>query len=120
MSAHYLFKYRLSQRSTSLRGLFDRIKARHGSNQIIHLFPALPASLAVETGRVWMPKADLTLQIYDEIRDCGFVRALAIGDTHMGMAGIGPVADFPILVKIPTQRAFLAILTAAGERAHSI
>jgi SMODS-associated and fused to various effectors sensor domain len=64
---------------TALRNLFDRIKARHGPRQLIHVFPALPASLAVETGRVWMPKADLALQVYDQIRDRGFVPALAIG-----------------------------------------
>jgi hypothetical protein len=43
------------------------------------VFPALPASLAVETGRVWMPKADPELRIYDQQRDKGFVYALKIG-----------------------------------------
>lgn len=62
-----------------LRGLFDTIKAHHGEGQVIQVFPALPASLAVETGRVWMPKADLQLVIYDQQRDRGFVPALAIG-----------------------------------------
>lgn len=63
---------------TALRALFDRIKARHGENTPIHVFPALPASLAVETGRVWMPKADLDLLIYDQQPGAGFVRALSI------------------------------------------
>jgi SMODS-associated and fused to various effectors sensor domain len=62
-----------------LRSLFDQIKAQHGPDRMIHVFPALPVSLAVETGRVWMPKADLTLQVYDQIRDQGFLPALAIG-----------------------------------------
>jgi hypothetical protein len=39
-----------------LRSLFDRIKAVHGEGVVIHVFPAMPASLAVELGRVWMPK----------------------------------------------------------------
>ena len=64
---------------TALRGLFDATKARHGDGVTIHVFPALPASLAVETGRVWMPKADPELRIYDQQRDKGFVSALTIG-----------------------------------------
>ena len=63
----------------ALRGLFDAIKARHGYGVPIHIFPALPASLAVETGRVWMPKADPELKIYDQQRENGFVYALTIG-----------------------------------------
>lgn len=64
---------------SALRRLFDRIKAHHGDGAPIHVFPALPASLAVETGRVWMPKADPELRIYDQQRDVGFVEALTIG-----------------------------------------
>lgn len=63
----------------ALRTLFDAIKARHGDGVPIHIFPALPASLAVETGRVWMPKADSELRIYDQQREKGFVYALTIG-----------------------------------------
>lgn len=62
-----------------LRSLFDAIKARHGDIVPIHVFPALPASLAVETGRVWMPKADPELRVYDQQREKGFVPALTIG-----------------------------------------
>ncbi|MGO4407723.1 SAVED domain-containing protein [Bosea sp. RAF48] len=54
-----------------LRGVYDRIKAAHGENAIIHVFPAVPISVAVETGRVWMPKADLPLLIYDQNRKSG-------------------------------------------------
>lgn len=64
---------------TALRLLFDQIKACHGDNVPIHVFPALPASLAIETGRVWMPKADPELRIYDQQRDAGFIAALTIG-----------------------------------------
>jgi hypothetical protein len=63
----------------ALRSLFDAIKARHGDTVTVHVFPALPASLAVETGRVWMPKADPELRIYDQQREKGFVPALTIG-----------------------------------------
>lgn len=63
----------------ALRRLFDRIKAHHGDGVPIHVFPALPASLAVETGRIWMPKADPELRIYDQQGEKGFVSALTIG-----------------------------------------
>jgi hypothetical protein len=63
----------------ALRRLFDRIKARHGEGMPVHVFPALPASLAVETGRVWMPKADPELRIYDQQGEKGFVFSLTIG-----------------------------------------
>ena len=50
------------------RQLLDRIKAKHGQDTVLHLFPAVPVSVAVEIGRVWMPKADLPLRIYDQNR----------------------------------------------------
>lgn len=56
-----------------LRRLYDRIKARHGKGVILHVFPVLPASLAVEVGRVWMPKSDLALRLYDNHRSHGFI-----------------------------------------------
>ena len=65
---------------TALRRLLDRIKARHGQNAVLNIFPALPASLAVETGRVWMPKSDLAMTIYDQSRSAGFVPTFTLGD----------------------------------------
>lgn len=62
-----------------LRALFNEVKAHHGEHHVINLFPVLPVSLAVEVGRVWMPKSDLKLLIYDQIRGQGFVPAFAIG-----------------------------------------
>jgi len=59
----------------------DNIKALHGQSTTIHIFPAMPAALAVEFGRVRMPKADLPLLIYDENRGAGgFQPALTIGE----------------------------------------
>lgn len=61
------------------RELFRRLLARHGSQQCLQVFPAMPASAAVEVGRVHMPKADLPLEVYDEQRtNGGFVHALTI------------------------------------------
>lgn len=63
-----------------VRILFDEIKAVHGEDAVISIFPALSVSAAVEVGRVWMPKADLPLQIYDQNRACGgFEPVLLIG-----------------------------------------
>lgn len=59
------------------RLLLDCIKARHGQDALLHIFPAVPVSIAVEIGRVWMPKADLPLCIYDQNRKLGgFVKTL--------------------------------------------
>jgi SMODS-associated and fused to various effectors sensor domain len=61
-----------------VRKLYDSIKAAHGENGLIHVFPAIPVSTAVEMGRVWMPKADLPLLIYDQRPGEGFVARLRI------------------------------------------
>jgi hypothetical protein len=54
-----------------LRRVFDEIKASHGENAVINVFPALPVSAAVEVGRVWMPKADLPMTVFDQNRQVG-------------------------------------------------
>jgi hypothetical protein len=60
--------------------LFDEIKAVHGEDAVLSIFPALPVSAAVEVGRVWMPKSDLPLQVSDQNRARGgFEPALLIG-----------------------------------------
>lgn len=55
----------------AFRKVLDKIKATHGESEAIHIFPAVPVSVAVEIGRVWMPKADLPLVVYDQNRDSG-------------------------------------------------
>lgn len=72
----------LSAFRTTLRSLYNEIKARHGEGKVIHLFPIMPAALAVETGRVWMPKADLEMLIYDQIREKGFVPTISLGSSN--------------------------------------
>jgi hypothetical protein len=63
------------------RELLNRMKAVHGEGVTIHVFPAVPVSIAVEIGRVWMPKADLPLRLYDQNRKRGgFVFAFDIGN----------------------------------------
>ncbi len=57
--------------------LLDTIKATHGQGKTLHVFPACPVSIAIEIGRVWYPKADLPMRIYDQNID-GFSFALEI------------------------------------------
>lgn len=62
-----------------MRKALDLIKAKHGEKTLLHVFPAMPVSTAVEFGRVWMPKADLPLIIYDQNRKLnGFAKAIQI------------------------------------------
>ena len=62
------------------RSVLSSIKDHHGPNVSVCLFPAVPVSIAVEIGRVWMPKADLPLRIFDESRaDGGFVERHQLG-----------------------------------------
>lgn len=69
----------LSEFRTSCRQIFDLIKSKHGQNSKLHIFPAMPVSAAIEFGRVWMPKADLDLIIYDQNKNRnGFYRTINI------------------------------------------
>jgi hypothetical protein len=62
-----------------VRPLMDRIKARHGENTLLRVFPTMPVALAVDFGRILMPKADLPLRIYDQNHQSGgFAPALDI------------------------------------------
>ena len=62
-----------------LRSQLSAIKSTHCENAIINVFPAIPVSVAIELGRVWMPKADLPLCIFDQSYDSGgFVQRLQI------------------------------------------
>ncbi len=64
---------------TIARSLFNQIKASYKATDTLHIFPACGVSVAVELGRVRMPKADMSWQIYDENTSRGgFVPALKI------------------------------------------
>jgi len=61
------------------RGLMVQIEGRHGRQTELHVFPASPAAIAVELGRIRMPKANLKWRIYDQVNERqGFVPALRI------------------------------------------
>lgn len=49
-----------------VRNAYSRIKQVYSTENSIHIFPVMPNSCAIETGRVWMEKADLPLIIYDQ------------------------------------------------------
>lgn len=69
----------LSEFRRTVRGLLDRIKLEHGEDVKIHVFPVMPVSTAIELGRVWNPKSQLPLVIYDQNpKTNGFARALEI------------------------------------------
>jgi hypothetical protein len=59
--------------------LLNRIQAAHGEFATLHVFPAMPVALAVDFGRIIMPKAELKLQVYDQNQSLsGFVAALTL------------------------------------------
>jgi len=58
--------------------LLSELRA-HGRDASIHIFPAVPNSVAVEMGRLLLPKTDTPLKIYDEDREKGgFTFALEV------------------------------------------
>lgn len=68
----------LSTFRSIVRALFDEIKAAYSESTLLHVFPVAAVSVAVEFGRVRMPKADMPWRIYDQIGGRGFVNALDI------------------------------------------
>lgn len=65
-----------------MKEAFREIKKMHGQDVVLNVFPAMPISLAVQLGRVWMPKADLSMRIFDQnYVTGGFSEALKI--THI-------------------------------------
>ena len=70
---HILSKFR-----SMIRYVFDKIKSYHHCNEL-HIFPAMPVSAAIEFGRVWMPKADMPMVIYDQNKKKGgFYKTITI------------------------------------------
>ncbi|MDM1503939.1 SAVED domain-containing protein [Myroides marinus] len=60
-----------------VRDAYSKIKLNYKNE--IHIFPVMPNSCAIETGKVWMEKADLSLIIYDQnSTNNGFKKVLEI------------------------------------------
>jgi hypothetical protein len=50
----------------TFRELLNRVKAIHGQDALLHIFPACPVAIAIEIGRVRMPKVDMPYRLYDQ------------------------------------------------------
>lgn len=75
-------KKHLQDFSIEIRKLFNKIKALYGAKTPIHIFPAMPIASAIELGRVWMPKADMPLHIYDQnTANGGFSKVIEINNS---------------------------------------
>lgn len=69
----------ISQFKMLVRPLLDRIKTAHGQTMPLHVFPAVPVTVAVALGQTRMPKADMPWKIYDQVNALGgFISALSI------------------------------------------
>lgn len=65
-SVHFLrAKEQLELFTKAWRRLLSRIREHHGEECEIHLFPAVPASVAIEVGRALLPKIDPKLHVYN-------------------------------------------------------
>ncbi|MCJ7457496.1 MAG: SAVED domain-containing protein [candidate division Zixibacteria bacterium] len=64
-------KAQLLQFQRTYRDLLTEIRTRHGSNCEVHLFPAVPAPIAVVCGRELLPKIDPPLFVYDNNKEKG-------------------------------------------------
>jgi len=61
------------------RHFFDISKSKHGQDNKLHVFPAMPVSATIEFGRIWMPKADMHMIIYDQNKHRnGFYKTIEI------------------------------------------
>lgn len=61
----------LSNFRSAARQVFAKIKDTHGHDTLLHVFPSMPVSAAIEFGRAWQPKADMEFVVYDENRISG-------------------------------------------------
>lgn len=59
-------KKQLNQFSLKWGKLLNNVKNKHGESATVHVFPAVPVSIAVEAGRTWQSKAHLKMIIYDQ------------------------------------------------------
>lgn len=72
-------KETLRKFKNQVRNAYSDIRKNYGQDSEIHLFPVMPSSCAIEAGRVWMPKVDLPLIIYDQnMSRNGFYKTLTI------------------------------------------
>lgn len=62
-----------------VRGLLAEFRRNHGPRVVVHVFPAVPNSIAVEFGRCILLKADPRIEVYDlNWKTRGFTHALTL------------------------------------------
>lgn len=72
-------KNQLEQFRVEFRKVLNEIKKSNNKYTEINVFPAMPVAVAIELGRIWMPKADLDFKVYDENRSSGgFIPAFTL------------------------------------------
>lgn len=72
-------KSRLEKFRKEYRNLITEIREKHGAGCEIHLFPAVPAPIAVMCGRELLPKIDPKILVYDNDKEkSGFVFTIKI------------------------------------------
>jgi len=62
--------------------LLGQIRHENGQIAELHIFPAMPVSLAVRFGMNYMPKLYSPMLVYDYMQTMGFIPALRIGGTY--------------------------------------
>lgn len=60
-----------------IRSLLRRIRETHGHNCEIHLFPAIPLSIAVSIGCILLPKIDPKIHVYENNNDFSYALTIA-------------------------------------------
>jgi len=72
-------KSKLQKFRDAYRSVLSKIRETHGGKTKIHLFPAIPAPIAVICGRELLPKVDPLMVIYDHEKEKGgFIQTLTI------------------------------------------
>lgn len=68
----------------SFRTAMETIKNDNRGCNKVHLFPAMPQSLAIRAGMDFMPKADLPMLIYEHVNtEIGFIDTITIGGDNI-------------------------------------
>jgi hypothetical protein len=73
------YRSRLEKFRKIYRQILSEIRTKYGDDCTVHLFPAIPAPVAVLCGKELIPKSDPTLIIYDNDKvKGGFIKTLTI------------------------------------------
>lgn len=76
---HLKSKTQLCEFSDLYHRTLSRISSDAGKECTIHLFPAVPVSVAIQMGRNLLPKADARIQVYDFNRDVeGWLKTICL------------------------------------------